>query len=226
MNIEQLIFENQTPLPRRLAEAISSKLHYDYLCFKGHAMSEAHISHVFYDILSSCLGSEYQIIQNFPHPGLRTDDIGRNPEIDYAVTKNYDNNALLAFEVKWAESSHASQLNILWDLIRLKMIKDTSPQCSCYFILAGTAKSINKTFEKKLMKQDGNHLLNRTVPKAKVIDLHSTKPAFKACAKFLNKQRQKYPQATIPGNFQSNLTLSNRAISSDNRFNTYVWEIK
>jgi hypothetical protein len=53
MNQDELAMANYLSPLRRIAEAVSSRLNYDYLCFKGHLFDERYLVHSVADIICS-----------------------------------------------------------------------------------------------------------------------------------------------------------------------------
>lgn len=104
-----MIPKSQISIERRVSEAISAKLNYDFLCYRGSIMGEAYLSHSISEVLVAFFDQQkYRVRNNFTHPVLANKKKGRNPEVDYIVEELESNNIVIAIEAKWASSSHCT----------------------------------------------------------------------------------------------------------------------
>jgi len=117
-------------------------------------MGEAYLGHSISEILASFFDqSKFRAKNNFSHPALSSKKKGRKPEIDYIVEHLATNKIVLAMEAKWAGSSHCTAENILWDLVRLKALKDSiDNKCAAYFLIAGKKENMDKSFQGNLFQ--------------------------------------------------------------------------
>lgn len=149
-------------VPRRLAEAIESWLHFEYCCFRAGLFSESSLKSAVGQVLSSLPIEEKgaRVHADYPHIALNPNKKrGRKNEVDFALILdakgNEEKNADVVVEVKWANSSHCTPDNILKDFLRLAMIKSHSPKTKCVFILAGPLRNITKKINMMPFKSDG-----------------------------------------------------------------------
>lgn len=222
-----MIPKSQISLPRRIAEATSAKLHYDYLCGKGYQMGEEYLTFAISDLINCFLGTaRIKTIKNFIHHGLSANkNIGRKTEIDYMVTEIDNNNPILAIEVKWAGSTHCNDKNILWDLIRLKIIKDAHPNCTCLLLIAGQKDKFEKVFSSNLFKPGTQHPLQQGSPFKKVFPLESNDDHQLFISAEISKKQKKYPSLKPPAFLITHLSDATKSAASTNRFLSKIWTI-
>ncbi|MCW0403790.1 hypothetical protein NB689_000206 [Xanthomonas sacchari] len=217
-----------TPL-RRIAEAVSARLCYDYLCFKGPLFDESYLSHSVSDIICSFYDPNTVVIRkNHKHAGLgqHAKPKGRKPEIDYVGMDLKSNEAILAIEAKWAGSSHCTAENILWDLVRLKILKNLYPRSSCGLLIAGHKSAVDKVFSHKFFAYRTQHPLNRSFNKRKnfcLINNSDHQP-------FINKQledwKKTYPDLIVPANLKTQLEESSISANPSSRFIARCWRVE
>lgn len=73
---------------RRIAEAVSARLCYDYLCFKGHLLDESYLTHSVSDIICTFYDPNKTVIRKgYRHSALVpfAKPKGRKPEVDYVA---------------------------------------------------------------------------------------------------------------------------------------------
>jgi hypothetical protein len=157
---------------RRLVEGIAAGLAYDFCCFRGYLFNEAYLASSVGEILQSLHGGvSAQVTSGFQHPRLAKlkAKSGRKPEIDFVVAEYDDrsdterarsanrpvrrerdaNLIATAVETKWAGSSHCTVTNVIWDLLRLEMVKTDNADSMALLLIAGSTDSLSQ------LKNDG-----------------------------------------------------------------------
>lgn len=233
---------------RRLAEATSCWLHYEYLCQRAGVFDEAALKGVVGQVLSSfIIDKPSRAWSNFKHPVLaQHSKTGRKAEIDFVLAELNGNNMgkiRIAVEAKWADSTHCSQNNIIYDIFRLalldKFLKENQTPAECIFLLAGTKQTIKDmiskppfTGKRKLKLQQGvssrisGDVLNskKLGEWAKIFDKTATKAAKEAVIKY------GFPKITTsfsPGLPSIDLLNTTAASASDNsvKFYAMAWSV-
>ncbi|MYM32360.1 hypothetical protein GTP58_28915 [Duganella sp. CY15W] len=151
---------------RRLVEGIAAKLAYDYCCYRGNLFGESYLSASVGEIIQSLHGGKNAVVvSGVKHKILAEIQTGggRRPEIDFVV-QTYDDSSdtkrartkgslkeisdyklvATAVETKWADSSHCSIANVIWDLIRLELLVNKNPDMNAVLLIAGTTRAMNK----------------------------------------------------------------------------------
>lgn len=219
----------QISVERRIAEAISAKLNFDFLCFRGSIMGEAYLTYSISEILVTFFDqSKFKILNNFAYPSFTSkSNKGRKPEIDYVVKNLESRNIRLAIEAKWAGSSHCSPQNILWDLVRLKILKDSMPsKCSTYFLIAGTKNDMDNIFKHKFFKPGTNHPLNTGTQREKKFNLIKNPDHQKCIDKYKTAWTEKYIELPIPERITTRLIDDTKSAHKDFRFAARIWRIE
>lgn len=219
----------QIQTSRRIAEALSAKLHYDYLCYKGHLMDEAYMVHAISDVLCSCfdVSGKTKIKKNYTHPGLEGKPTGAKPSIDYVVVDIDTEEIIFAIEAKWTNSSHCKAENILWDLVRLKLLKECYPNAICLFLAAGSSNKFCKPFGHDLFKPGTQHPLHQTTTRPKKFKLIGNPDHDTLVTNFTKKWVSDYPTLDIPTSLSTTLADPRWSGSvTTNRFSVKAWAVE
>lgn len=189
-------------------------------------MDEAYLVHGISDILNAFFDQhKFEIRKNYIHPSLSAGKPGRKPELDYVVIDRSSMKMVMAIEAKWAGSSHCAPENILWDLVRLKLLKETNPECIGSFLIAGQKKKFDKCFSHEFFAPGTQHPLQQGIPRKKVFSLEGNIDHQSFIEKQKNSWKNKYPGLMIPSNFTSLLEDPAKSASSVNRFLSKTWII-
>lgn len=216
---------------RRISEAITTKLNYDYLCFKGPLFDEAYLSHSISDILVSLFDPKStKIKKNYVHPALIHSEIkkGRKPAVDYAVTDRRQpapNNVEVIIEAKWVSSTHCNIDNILWDLIRLKSIKNSNEEIKCGFIIAGPKTDFDNLFNKDLLREGGGQILHQTRTRTIEFNLQENQHWQEKINKIISKMNKEGAKPLAPKTIKTNLLDCTVSANDCFRFISRCWEI-
>lgn len=217
-----------TPL-RRIAEAVSARLNYDYLCFKGPLFDESYLSHAVSDIVCTFYDpSAIAIRKSQRHAGLQAHakPTGRKPEIDYVAVNLKTNLPVLAIEAKWCGSSHCTAQNILWDLARLKLVKNSAPECVCGLLVAGSRRSTKEVFNHPLFREGTQHPLHMSLNRRKRFTLTNNLDH----QEFIDRQRSgwttSYPGLVLPTAFSTQLEASSTSANPASRFVARCWRVQ
>ncbi|OAZ99912.1 hypothetical protein [Halomonas sp. G11] len=223
----KMIPNSQISVQRRMAEAVSAKMNYDFLCFRGSIMGEAYLGHSISEILASFFDqTACRARNNFAHPVLSSTKKGRKPEIDYVVEYLANKQVMLAVEAKWAGSSHCTAENILWDLVRLKALKDSvDHECGTYFLLAGKREDIDKPFNAKLFRQGTQSPLIAGSQRKKSFSLSDNRDHQRLIDKQKKIWLEAYSELSIPEHFKTKLVDDSRSAANNMRFVSRIWEI-
>ncbi|WP_156940934.1 hypothetical protein [Halomonas halodenitrificans] len=222
-----MIPKNQISVQRRIGEAVAAKMNYDFLCFRGSIMGEAYLGHSISEILASFFDqTAYRARNNFAHPVLSSMKRGRKPEIDYVVEDLATNQVVLAAEAKWAGSSHCSAENILWDLVRLKALKDSvDHECGTYFLVAGNREDVGRLFRAKLFRQGSHSPLIVGSRRKKSFSLSDNRDHQKLIDKQKKKWLEAYSDFSVPECLKTKLEDDSRSAANNMRFVARVWEV-
>ncbi|SFP51190.1 hypothetical protein SAMN05216229_10359 [Geopseudomonas sagittaria] len=219
-----MIPRNYISVQRRVAEAVSARLHYDYLCFKGRMMDEAYLVQSVADILGAFFDQQtFEIRKNYVHPYLDGGGKGRKPEIDYAVIHRQSNTIQMAIEAKWAGSSHCTPENILWDLMRLKILRDSNPSCIGAFLIAGHKNKMDKCFGAPFFAPGTQHPLQHGNPRKKIFSLIANRDHQPFITAQTNIWIHKYPSLVIAPSLTTVLEDPTKSANEINRFTAKTW---
>jgi hypothetical protein len=181
----------------RLTEGLAAALLYDYCCFRGYLFSEAYLTNAVGAILQSLHGGiSAQVVGGYQHPRLASiqEGRGRRKEIDFVVAE-YDDSSdtkrarsksspvhksqdasriATAVEAKWVGSSHCTLDNVVWDLIRLAMVKEDNPNATVILLLAGEKKELEKFARKasEVLKFEAGHFTMDLLPETRKLRKH------------------------------------------------------
>ncbi len=128
-----------------LSAGLGSWIQFERACKRTEVFSESYLSNPISQILNS--HTNHRVVSEFRHPVLSsvTTGAGRRPTTDYVIC-DHDENVFLAIESKWVGRSSPTPRDILWDLIRLELIRHKF-DASCYFILGGQKKKLTRLSE-------------------------------------------------------------------------------
>jgi hypothetical protein len=131
---------------KRLADGVSAKLEFDYVCERGQSFSEYHLHGVMNEIICAITSPrDCRTHSGYAHDALARDDdqkVGRQREVDFYVQAYDSSSSNLAIEAKWAESGHCKWDRILLDLCRLALVRQHSPTTECLFVLSGPTEKV------------------------------------------------------------------------------------
>lgn len=151
---------------KRLADGVSAKLEFDYVCERGHSFGEYHLHGVMNEIISAIISPKDFIPRSgYAHDALAKEAdqaIGRKREVDFYIQAHNPGTADVCIEAKWAGSSHCTWDRILLDLCRLTLVKQHSSDTECLFVLSGPTKAVNaalKSLEKNMPLRNFRHRL-------------------------------------------------------------------
>lgn len=136
-------------LERIIARGIAGWLQFEHSCHRASIFSEKYLSTPIAQILNTKFGENVHAEIKHPILGEKSPGRGRPPEIDFVVYDD-DRNIKVAIESKWVGSTVTKQTveRVIWDLVRLAMIGNND-HVSCYFVLAGKKKNLDKLFDNK-----------------------------------------------------------------------------
>lgn len=129
-----------------MADGVSAKLEFDYICERGQSFSEYHLHGVMNEIIGAITSpTDFRIHSGYAHDALAKDDnqsIGRPREVDFYIKSYRSSLTDICVEAKWAESGHCRWDRVLLDLCRLALIRKHSPTTECLFVLSGPTKKV------------------------------------------------------------------------------------
>jgi hypothetical protein len=122
-------------LEKLLSTGLSAWINFERACKRTELLSETYLSVPIAQILSS--HTDGRVISEFRHPVLAplVQGVGRKPTTDFVVC-DHDNNVSVAVETKWVGRTQPHPQKVLWDLIRLELIRSRF-NAECFFIIAG-----------------------------------------------------------------------------------------
>jgi len=209
---------------KRLAEGISARLEYDYVCERGHSFGEYHLHGVMNEIISAVIDPGVFVPHaGYAHPAIATlgePKRGRPREVDFYVEPRESDKPSTCIEAKWAGSSHCTWERVLLDLCRLTLVKHHSPTTECLFVLAGGARDVNALVRRMPVAQ-GRRVLQ--IPaENKNSRLHSY-PIMDWAGRFVVPAVVRDGLPTIPRKLHSTLVKS--AGTNTSKWQTIVWRI-
>lgn len=214
---------------RRITEAVSARLNYDFLCFKGALFDEANLSQSVADIACSLYAPDrFRIRKNFSHGKLVGPKAkrGRKPNLDYVVENVQDGEVELALEVKWAGSSHCNVENLLQDLIRLKIIKNDYQSAHCGLLVAGHKDNIDKFFDSKFFKYQKKQPFHRVSKKPFKFCFSKSRGLHPEVEKAICTWEERRPEIKVPDCMKTTLIDSRYSFCEYSRFRSYCWLIE
>ncbi|WP_284982854.1 hypothetical protein [Arthrobacter sp. efr-133-TYG-118] len=144
-------------IAKRLADGVSAKLEFDYVCERGQSFSEYHLHGVMNEIIGAITSpTDFRIHSGYAHDALARDvdqNVGRRREVDFYIQAYRTGMTDICIEAKWAESGHCKWDRILLDLCRLALVSQHSPTTECLFVLSGPTKKVDavlKSLENKM----------------------------------------------------------------------------
>ena len=195
--------------------------------------SEAYISYSVGDALISFYDPNLlALTSGYVHPQISiakataTRNSGRKSEIDYVVHDYANGEIEVAIETKWAASSHCTAANVLWDLVRLKLIKAQHPEALCGLIIAGHPNDIAKLFKHRIFKPGTQHPLRRDNTRRKNFRLLNNKNHHKYISALSSSWIKRYPNLTLPDVITTQLEEPSSSASLNARFVCYAWRVQ
>lgn len=132
---------------RKLAEGITARLEFDFVCERGHSFGEYYLHGVMNEIISANIDPGVDVPHaSYAHPALARAGApapGRKREVDFFIQPRVNGGPTACIEAKWAGSSHCTWEKVLLDLCRLTLVKNADPATECYFVLAGLSRDVN-----------------------------------------------------------------------------------
>lgn len=132
---------------KRLADGISAKLEFDYVCERGQSFSEYHLHGVMNEIICAIIGPrDFKVNSGYAHTALAKDDdkkAGRQREVDFYIQAHNPGVKDVCIEAKWADSGHCSWDRVFLDLCRLALVKQQSRTTECLFVLSGSTQKVD-----------------------------------------------------------------------------------
>lgn len=194
--------------------------------------SEAYISYSVGDALISFYDPNLRALSSgYVHPQLAiakattSRNSGRKSEIDYVVHNYASKKIEVAIETKWAASSHCSAANVLWDLVRLKLIKAQYPEALCGLVIAGHPDDIAKLFKHRVFKPGTQHPLRRGDTYRKNFRLLNNKDHHKYISALSRSWFKRYPKLALPDIVTTQLEEPSGSASASARFVCYAWRV-
>lgn len=191
-------------------------------------MGEAYLAHSISEVLSTFFDQvKFRARNNFAHPVLSSATKGRKPEVDYVVEDRSSAEMALAVEAKWAGSSHCTAGNILWDLVRLKVLKDSvGYNCKVFFLLAGRRDDIAKVFESSFFKPGTKSPLTSTSQRLRKFNLLDNPDHNGLIVREKEGWLEKYPDLYIPDSLSTRLVDDARSANDNFRFSAKIWVVE
>lgn len=97
---------------RKLAEGITARLEFDFVCERGHSFGEYYLHGVMNEIISANIDPAASVPHaSYAHPALARagkPSPGRKREVDFFVQPRVSGGPTACVEAKWAGSSHCT----------------------------------------------------------------------------------------------------------------------
>lgn len=149
-------------LEKVLSVGLEGWINFERACKRTELLSEAYLAFPIAQILNSHTGK--RVVSEFRHPVLAplSTAPGRKPTTDFVVC-DHDDVVSVAIETKWVGRSSPSPKMILWDLMRLELIRRRFG-AHCFFVMGGVKKRMDTLadqsgFRNKNVKGRGRPLL-------------------------------------------------------------------
>jgi len=195
--------------------------------------SEAYISYSVGDALISFYDPNLRALTSgYVHPQLSiakattSRNSGRKSEVDYVVHNYASRKIEVAIETKWAASSHCTAANVLWDLVRLKLIKAQYPDALCGLVIAGQPNDIARLFKHRIFKPGTQHPLRREETFRKNFNLLNNKDHHKYISALSSSWIKRYPSLILPDIVTTQLEEPSSSASINSRFVCYAWRVQ
>lgn len=120
---------------------------YEFHCMNADMFDEKYLTQPIGNILKAKYGN--RVDAEFNHPILNQGKKGRGrpPQIDLVI-KNDQNQLIAAVESKWYGDSPVNIKDIMWDLVRLEIVRHQYG-IPCFFVMGGMKKRLNNLFTSK-----------------------------------------------------------------------------
>ena len=132
---------------KRLADGVSAKLEFDYVCELGPSFDESYLHKTIGQITNAITSpQDFRIFSGYAHDALAKSEgekSGRPREVDFYIHAYPSELTPTCIEAKWADSSHCTWDKILLDICRLALVRQHSPTTECLFILSGPTSKVN-----------------------------------------------------------------------------------
>lgn len=128
---------NQMNRPNKIALGLNAWLTFEQMCKRAPIFSESYLAFPIGQLLGARYGGK--LVAEHPHPVLAPIKTGRGdkPRLDFAVLRE-DGSVDVAIETKWLSSSTTLRRDIIRDLVRLELARE-SVGCEAWMILAGSS---------------------------------------------------------------------------------------
>ncbi len=213
----------------RLSRAVTSWLHYEFLCQRGRLFSERYLTNPIASFIQA--NTDLLVHSEVSHPTLP------RKLIDFVASKKTESHDLkiseivIAIETKWFyKSANEKQiLAILWDILRLSLIKKNNSATMCLFVIFAEKKIIEKVYENKHFRIRGKDknlapLLTRSAGKNPKIKLYESKAILKAVEKI--KREFKCKEVDFPSEIITNSVEFTEFTEKSLNYCLYIWEIQ
>jgi hypothetical protein len=213
----------------RLSRAVTSWLHYEFLCQRGRLFSESYLKNPIASFIQA--NTDLLIHSEVSHPKLS------RKLIDFVASRKTESQGLkineieIAIETKWFYKSATKEqiLAILWDILRLSLIKKHNSATMCLFIIFAEKKIIEEIYESKHFKLRGKDknlapLLTRSLGKNPKIKLNESEAILEAVEKI--KKKFKCGEANFPNEIITNSIESTKFTEKSLDYRLYIWEIE
>ncbi len=208
-----------------LSVGLEGWVNFERACKRTELLSEAYLSLPIAQILNSHTGK--RVVSEFRHPILAplSSTSGRRPTTDFVVC-DHDDAIAVAIESKWVGRSSPTPKMILWDLMRLELIRREF-DAECFFIMAGTKKKLealsNKAgFKDKKSKGRGRPLLRLDANALNRVRLDST-DVFRR--KILREIYSKYQEVEFPTALATRRASPLMTEAKNRAYQVYVWRL-
>tara|TARA_R110002096_G_scaffold137252_1_gene290513 strand:- start:801 stop:1499 length:699 start_codon:yes stop_codon:yes gene_type:complete len=130
---------------RKISEGVAGWLLYEFHCMNADMFDEKYLTKPIGNILKAKYGNRVEAEYNHPILNKYKTGKGRPPQIDLVI-KNEKGELIAAVESKWYGNSPVKVKDIMWDLVRLEIIRNEY-DIPCFFVLGGMKKRLNDLFK-------------------------------------------------------------------------------
>jgi hypothetical protein len=207
-------------IQRKLAEGTSGWLLFEFHCLRGNLFNEKYLSYPIGQILTSI--TRANIISEVNHPILMLDKkVGRPPQLDFVITDD-KKKWKVVIESKWVGNTEISIGYLIWDLIRLQILKEEY-DLQCFFVLAGFEKKLKILLKHTHLIEESTYpYITLKSQHCLIFDLNKLDTRTKT---FINSKIANHKNAKFYDKIYCKPAHNYPKESINMSFSTYVWEV-
>lgn len=210
---------------RKLSEGIAGWLSYEFHCMNADMFDEKYLTKPIGNLLKAKYGNKVEAEFNHPILNKYKNGKGRPPQIDLVI-KNEKNELIAAVESKWYGDTPIKVKDIMWDLVRLEIIKHEY-KIPCFFVMGGMKKRLDNLFKTQAFIEPNAQKKHRPLLSTENYGRNFfvfTNPTSKRIQLLKNKFLQ-YPDLRVPEKISVQYPSFYPKDGRNADHQVYVWEV-